>query len=86
MLKKETRINRDFCNCYICLTGRYFGHTKTDKGKGHVRDVRNVITATNGLYASSDVSKLKEKTQPLKVEMPKKFIKTCTNWFSKKLV
>lgn len=61
-LRKETRVNRDSCNCYICLTGRYFGHAKIDKGKGHVRNVSNAITTKNGLHAASDVCKLKGKT------------------------
>lgn len=40
-LSKETRTNSDTCNCYICLTGRFTGHSKVQKGKGNVQSVSN---------------------------------------------
>lgn len=47
-LSRPTRKN-DICNCYICTTARFKGHTKTKKGKGHIRDTNIRIDNSNGL-------------------------------------
>ncbi|KAL7297468.1 hypothetical protein TKK_0009838 [Trichogramma kaykai] len=47
-LAKETR--NMSCNCYVCLTARFKGHTKVNKGKGHKRTFSAPkITKDNGL-------------------------------------
>ena len=51
ILPEKTRTNEDSCNCFVSLTGKYKGHSKIEKGKGHKNDsVR--ITTENGLYGS----------------------------------
>lgn len=56
LLPKSTRTSSQedtSCNCYICLTGRFKGHTKIQRGKGHKRDLKNEIDVTTGLYGAS---------------------------------
>ena len=62
ILPKETRTDEDSCNCFVSLTGKYKGHSKIEKGKGHKNDsVR--ITTENGLYSSLKNVNLPKKVQ-----------------------
>ena len=49
-LPKDTRQKTNACNCYVCLKARFKGHIKTEKGRGHTRNIPNQTTTTNGLY------------------------------------
>ena len=51
-LLRETRSeNKTDCNCYICLTARYKGHKKVQKGRGHSRKIENKIDQSNGQWS-----------------------------------
>ena len=51
-LAKETR-STSACNCYICLTARFKGHSKVVKGKGHIRSFHTRIDENNGLHSAA---------------------------------
>ena len=62
------------CNCYICLTGRFKGHTKNFKKKS------NYINSTNGIFGSSN-STVKQKPVENNIKKKKtKVIKICLKY------
>ena len=61
VLPKATRGRDEICNCFICLTGRYKGHTKVIKGKGNVRSKSLDVNKESGLYGACSVSNLPKK-------------------------
>lgn len=75
VLPKDTRSKNPVCNCYICLTGRFVGHPKTEKGRGHSRNLKNVINARTGQYGASDIAEPLKKVAP---PLQKTTIKLCT--------
>ncbi|CAH1101843.1 unnamed protein product [Psylliodes chrysocephalus] len=53
-LAKETRTRTaSDCNCSICLTTRFRGHSKIVKGKGNVRTFDTIIDQNCGLYGAA---------------------------------
>lgn len=74
VLPKDTRSMGSQCNCYICLTGRYVGHPKIKKGRGHVRDIKININAKTGQYGASNIFELAKKVLP---QTEKTCIKLC---------
>lgn len=42
ILQPITR-SSETCNCYICSTARFRGHVKTQKGRGHFRNIVNKV-------------------------------------------
>lgn len=66
VLPKYTREN-ETCNCYICLTGRYQGHSKVIKGRNHKRTFEVVIDTPKGRYGGSNITSL-----PKKIKEPRK--------------
>lgn len=48
ILSKNTRSKEGVCNCYICSTATFKGHTKLKKGRGHFREINNVINVSSG--------------------------------------
>lgn len=79
ILVKDTRSKNDYCNCFICVTGRYVGHSKIKKGKGHHRCMNNIITSTTGLYGASNINKPIKKI--VKPKNCKKVMKMCEKCF-----
>lgn len=75
VLPRELRTDDDLCNCYICLTGRYVGHVKPEVGKGHKRNLNNVISTPTGRYGASKISKIPKKSR---IRNKKKIIKLCS--------
>lgn len=78
-LPKETRANNDTCNCYICITARYYGHPKAKLGRGLKRQASRNIGAVNGLYGASKIANLP--TTEWFNNAPKKSIHVCKECF-----
>ena len=57
-LRKRTKGSEGFCNCFICLKGRYCSRSKVIKGRGNFRNVNMKIDSSNGLNSNSKIYKL----------------------------
>lgn len=98
-LPKETRANNNTCNCYICITARYYGHPKAKLGRGFKRQASRNIGAFR-LYGASKIVNLPKnqsifvksafmkwvKIKIILVALPQKLVRIYYNWFKNFLI
>ena len=82
---KSTRRNSVQCNCYICLTGHFYGHPKVEVGRGLIGNTGVKIDDTNGLKGNSNITKLPPMSTKLQENKSKNvnLIKSCNKCFQK---
>ena len=76
-LPASTRANENFCNCYICLTGRSTVKYTPKIGKGYKRNLNNHIDLSNGLHGKSNISTLPKNEKIIKDSPTITLCKTC---------
>ena len=77
-LPKGTRAQRDICNCYMCLTERSHGKSKSEIGRGHTKILSNKIYDSNGLNGNTVINNISKKKRN---DAPSSSVKICSTCY-----